>query len=62
MLKGEYQINLKSIQNCCSTNNDKIHLNYYINRKSDNSTEIKGNITTTIIIDETLSVRYIIYV
>ncbi|XP_022170333.1 uncharacterized protein LOC111033740 [Myzus persicae] len=50
---GEYRTNFKSLYNCNAVS-DKIQFNYYLNKKSDNSTEIKGNMTLVKPIDDSL--------
>lgn len=56
LFQGEYRMIFKSMRNCKPVN-DKIQFNYYLNKKSDNSTELKGNITALTPIDDSLSVR-----
>ncbi|KAL5243208.1 hypothetical protein ACI65C_010618 [Semiaphis heraclei] len=53
IVKGEYRANFKSFYNCNPETN-KIQFNYYLNKKSDNSTEIKGNMTILKPIDDFL--------
>jgi len=43
--------------NCNTMSQNKINLNYYLNKMSDNSKEIKGNLSNVIPIDDNLSVR-----
>ncbi|XP_060854749.1 LOW QUALITY PROTEIN: uncharacterized protein LOC132932404 [Rhopalosiphum padi] len=52
---GEYRAIFKTIYNCNPVA-DKIQFNYYLNKKPDNSTEVKGNMTALIPIDDSLLV------
>lgn len=43
--------------NCNPTKENKINTNYYLNKMSDGSMEVKGNISLSIPFDDNLSVR-----
>lgn len=58
--KGEYRVDLKGIKNCNHSPDNKIHFNYYLSKTSETGIEIKGNATSSIIVDDNLAVSIII--
>ncbi|XP_016657970.1 uncharacterized protein LOC107883082 [Acyrthosiphon pisum] len=52
---GEYRIDIKKIYSCNTTRQNDIHANYYLNKTSDNSKEIKGNLSLLMPFDDNLS-------
>ncbi|KAL5243209.1 hypothetical protein ACI65C_010619 [Semiaphis heraclei] len=52
---GEYRTDFKKMYNCNTMSQNKITLNYYLNKMTDNSMEIKGNLSNVIPIDDNLS-------
>lgn len=61
IFQGKFTIIIDTICPCESTKNHKIKFNIYLNKKSYNVTEVKGNITMSIPIDDTLCVSMPIY-
>ncbi|XP_022170331.1 uncharacterized protein LOC111033738 [Myzus persicae] len=55
-LIGEYRAEFKNMYNCNPTKENKINTNYYLNKMSDGSMEVKGNISLSIPFDDNLSV------
>jgi len=61
--QGEFRLNYLGALRCTSVqSNNKIIMNYYISKKSAHTTEIKGNLSNSIPIDDSLSVRIVIVV
>lgn len=54
--QGLYRLNFKGISRCPFPTNKLIQLNYYLSKKSATETEIKGNATTLIPVDDSLDV------
>lgn len=54
MFQGEFTILINTICPCEFTKSHKIKFNFYLNKKLFNVTEVKGNITLSIIMDNTL--------
>ncbi|XP_022174005.1 uncharacterized protein LOC111036318 [Myzus persicae] len=53
---GKYRINYLGMMRCVSgRSNEKIQFNLYLSKKSTNTTEIKGNITIYVPIDDSLN-------
>jgi len=56
-LQGEYRVNVLAAIRCDSTqSNDPIKINFYLSKTSANTSEIKGNITNSVPIDDSLDV------
>lgn len=49
---------VKSTKNCNPSKDGKVQFNLYINKKENNYSEWKGNITLKVPMDDTISVRY----
>lgn len=58
-IQGPYQIRIKRILSCNPTSHN-IQFNFYLDKKSFNSTEIKGNVTSQYPFDDSLYVSYFI--
>lgn len=57
-LQGEYIIFYKAVVQCVPPSNNDIQMNFYLSKKSANSTELKGNVTSKIPFDDSLDVSY----
>jgi len=56
LLQGEYRVVTEKIYPCESTRNHLIKFNLYFSKKTSNITELKGNFTYLIPLDDTLIV------
>ncbi|XP_022174004.1 uncharacterized protein LOC111036317 [Myzus persicae] len=56
---GQYRLNFLGITRCVSVrSNEKIQFNWYLSKKSANTTEIKGNVTNFIPTDDSLNLEF----
>lgn len=58
-LQGEFKLIFKGVLRCVPPP-DKIKLNFYLNKNSINSSEVKGNITLLVPFDDSLSVSHFV--
>jgi len=57
LLQGEYRTVFDKLYSCDSTRNYSLQFNNYFNKKTAIITELKGNVTTLIPFDDTLTVN-----
>ncbi|CAI6368741.1 unnamed protein product [Macrosiphum euphorbiae] len=56
---GTYRLNFLGVTRCVSgQSNEKIKFQYYLSKKSANKTEIKGNCTNNIPVDDSLNLKF----
>ncbi|XP_022174010.1 uncharacterized protein LOC111036323 [Myzus persicae] len=56
---GNYRLNFLAMTRCDSVkSNNKIQFNFYLSKKSVNTTEIKGNISTSIKVDDSINFEF----
>jgi len=59
-LQGEYRVIFEKIYPCESTANHSIKFNLYMNKKTSSITELKGNVTYLIPLDDSLTVSIVL--
>lgn len=57
-MQGEYQINVKTISNCVPVENYKVQFNWYLKKISPSKTEMEGNMTLKMPVDDNLNVSH----